>query len=189
VHGFVKQSGGHIKLYSEPGQGTTIKVYLPRTLAPSEPEASIAAPTATETGQRGMVLLVEDNADVRRYIADALASLGYGILQASDGPAALRLLDEHREVAVLLTDVGLPGQNGRQLAEEATCRRPGLKVLFITGYARNAIVHHGILDRGVDVLVKPFTVDDLKRKLQRALRHEQAGQQTAVDNAKEGGNR
>jgi PAS domain S-box-containing protein len=187
VHGFVKQSGGHVKLYSEPGQGTTIKVYLPRTLAPSVPEPSLAAPTAAASGQRRMVLLVEDNADVRRYVADALASLGYSILQASDGPAALRLLEEHREVAVLLTDVGLPGLNGRQLADEARRRDPDLKVIFITGYARNAIVHHGILDRGVDVLVKPFTVDELGWRLQRALQHEQAGERTAADNAKEGG--
>ena len=184
VHGFVKQSRGHVKLYSEPGQGTTIKIYLPRTFAPSEQEPSLAAPTAAESGQCGTVLLVEDNADVRRYIADALASLGYGCLQAADGPAAIRLLEEHRDVAVLLTDVGLPGLNGRQLAEQARRREPHLKVLFTTGYARNAIVRHGILDRGVDVLVKPFTVDELGRKLQRALQHEPAGQRTAGDNAK-----
>jgi CheY-like chemotaxis protein len=169
VHGFVKQSGGHIKLYSEVGQGTTVKIYLPRYMSTEEPPRSqdSARPEPATEGVR--VLLVEDDEDVRTFGAEALKSLGYSVFEASDGRLALRILDEHPEIAVLFTDVGLPGLDGRGLAEEAKRRVPNLKVLYTTGYARNAIVHNGILDTGVDLLAKPFTTEALRRKLEQML--------------------
>ena len=115
------------------------------------------------------MLLVEDDEDVRLYGAEALRTLGYVVFEAADGQAALRLLDAHPEVALLFTDVGLPGLNGRKLAEEAKRRAPGLKILYTTGYARNAIVHNGVLDAGVDLLGKPFTTEALGRKLEQML--------------------
>jgi PAS domain S-box-containing protein len=170
VHGFVKQSGGHIKLYSEFGQGTTIKIYLPRFIGPGEAETSPSPFKSDTIAGRESVLLVEDNDDVRLYGAEALMTLGYTVFEASDSHAALRILEAHPEIALLFTDVGLPGFNGRRLAEEGKRRVPGLKVLYTTGYARNAIVHNGVLDAGVDLIVKPFTTDTLGRKLEQMLR-------------------
>ena len=170
VHGFVKQSGGHIELYSESGHGTTIKIYLPRSSVTSDPEPAVGQSPDAATSEREAVLVVEDDTDVREYSTDALASLGYRVLQATDADTALRVLEEHPEVALLFTDVGLPGRNGRHLAEEAKRRKPHLKILFTTGYARNAIVHNGMLDIGVDLLAKPFTVDGLGRKVHQMLR-------------------
>ena len=115
------------------------------------------------------MLLVEDDPGVRMYAAEALTTLGYEVLQASDSLTALCLLDENPKIALLFTDVGLPDLSGRRLAEEAQRRAPDLKILYTTGYARNAIVHHGILDVGVDLLPKPFTVEALGRKLQQIL--------------------
>jgi PAS domain S-box-containing protein len=170
VHGFVKQSGGHIKLYSEVGHGTTLKIYLPRYLQGAEDsQPSPDRPKLEACAERVSVLLVEDDEDVRLYGAEALRTLGYVVLEAADGPAALRLLDAHPEIALLFTDVGLPGLNGRKLAEEAKRRAPSLKILYTTGYARNAIVHNGVLDAGVDLLGKPFTTEALGRKLEQML--------------------
>jgi len=169
VYGFVKQSGGHIKIYSELGRGMTVKVYLPR-LASTGPAVRIfARATPILPGNGETVLLVEDDPDVREFSASALTFLGYRVLEAAEAGIALRILSEHPDVAILLTDVVLPGLNGRQLADEARRRAPNLKVVYTTGYARNAIVHHGVLDRGVDLLVKPFTTDGLGRKLQEVL--------------------
>jgi PAS domain S-box-containing protein len=170
VYGFVKQSGGHIKLYSEPGCGTTVKIYLPRSAATGDVETSVNRSKPVATSQGESVLVVEDDPGVRMYSAEALTTLGYDVLQAPDGHAALRLLENNPQIALLFTDVGLPGLNGRQLAEEAKHRLPDLRVLYTTAYARNAIVHHGILDAGVDLLPKPFTVEALGRKLQQMLR-------------------
>ena len=171
VYGFVKQSGGHLKLYSEPGEGTTVKLYLPR-LAPdvSLDEASgMESPLSAGTNDQS-ILLVEDDPDVRVNTVDMLRELGYGVFAATDGPSALRLLELHPNMTLLLTDVGLPGgMNGRQLADEATRRRPGLRVLFTTGYARNAIVHHGRLDPGVELIPKPFSLASLGAKLRQVL--------------------
>ena len=169
VYGFVKQSGGHIKLYSEAGFGTTVKIYLPRSTASATTHPSVNRPKAGAASQSATVLLVEDDPGVRMYAAEALTTLGYEILQASDSLTALRLLDENPGTALLFTDVGLPGLDGRRLAEEAKRRSTDLKILYTTGYARNAIVHHGILDVGVDLLPKPFTVEALGRKLQQIL--------------------
>jgi PAS domain S-box-containing protein len=170
VFGFVKQSGGHIKLYSEPGQGTTVKIYLPRHDGEEEPGPPPLAGNVAHLAHGETVLFVEDDDGVRDYGIYALKLLGYRVLNAATGAAALKLLDAHPEVSLLFTDVGLPDLNGRKLAEEAQRRRPGLKVLYTTGYARNAIVHNGLVDPGVEVLAKPFTVERLGRKLREVIR-------------------
>jgi len=169
VFGFVKQSGGHIDLYSGLGQGTTAKIYLPRYISMEVPQRVSARPASIPLGNDEMVLLVEDDDDVRSFVTSALARLGYRVFEASDATAALTILDKRPEIVVLFTDVGLPGVNGRQLGDEASQRVPDLKVLYTTGYARNAIVHHGRLDPGVDLLVKPFTIEQLGLKLQEVL--------------------
>ena len=170
VHGFVKQSGGHVTIYTEMSQGTTVKVYLPRFIAPETPEPVAAAPRPAASGRSGeTVLVVEDEPAVRRFTSEALRELGYVVLEADDAAAALRLLDAHPEIALLFTDVVLPELNGRSLAQEALRRRPGLPVLFTTGYTRNAIVHNGQLDPGVDLIGKPFTVEALAAKLREVL--------------------
>ncbi len=172
VYGFVKQSGGHIKLYSELGLGTTVKIYLPRSTSLSLPGRVPDRSASILPGNGETVVLVEDDAEVREFSASALAHLGYRVLEAAEASTALKILAEHSEIALLLTDVGLPGLNGRQLADEAPRRVPRLKVIYTTGYARNAIVHHGVLDAGVDLLAKPFTTDGLGRKLQEVLRRD-----------------
>ncbi|MGH7123667.1 MAG: response regulator, partial [Stellaceae bacterium] len=158
-----------IKLYSELAQGTTVKIYLPRSIdAVADRLRARQAPPAAAGGE--IILLVEDDPTVREFTIEALSYLGYHVLDAPNGQVALGLLDAHLEIALLFTDVGLPGLNGRQLATEAQRRAPKLKVLFTTGYARNAIVHHGILDAGVELLAKPYTTESLARKLQQILR-------------------
>ena len=170
VYGFVKQSRGHVKIYSELGLGTTIKIYLPRVLgggtAPeAEEPAVIARGASTET-----ILVVEDEDGVRSYGCETLLDLGYRVLEASHGRAGLELLDRHPEVNLLFTDIGLPGgMNGRQLADEARKRKPNLRVLFTTAYARNAIVHDGRLDPGVALLPKPYTQSALASKVRDIL--------------------
>jgi CheY-like chemotaxis protein len=171
VYGFVKQSGGHVKIYSEPGHGTTVKIYLPRhvPLAADVPEPAPERQPALAPGQGETVLVVEDDDGVRQYATAALRQLGYGVFEAVDGPSALRVLESKADIDLLFTDVGLPGMNGRELVRQAERLRPGLRVLFTTGYARNAIVHGGLLDPGVQVLPKPFTIDGLARKLRQML--------------------
>ncbi len=169
VHGFVKQSGGHIKLYSELDHGTTVKIYLPRYNQGDESDLLAEHPRSDTRPGRASVLLVEDDEDVRLYSVEALQALGYSVFQAAESQAALRTLDAHPEIELLFTDVGLPGLNGRKLAEEARRRSPSLKILYTTGYARNAIVHNGVLDAGVDLLGKPFTTEALGRKLEQIL--------------------
>jgi PAS domain S-box-containing protein len=166
VYGFVKQSRGHVKIYSEVGEGTTVKIYLPRVhsitaIEQEEAELAIARGSVRET-----ILVVEDDADVRSYSCDTLRELGYSVLEAETARSALQLLDNHPEICLLFTDVGLPGgMNGRQLVQEARSRRPDLRVLFTTGYARNAIVHDGRLDPGVELITKPFSQAALAGKL------------------------
>jgi CheY-like chemotaxis protein len=167
VYGFVKQSGGHVKIYSEVGEGSTIKIYLRRfagkAAAPEEPKPQRAP------GSGECILVVEDNADVRTYVTETLEGLGYDVLQAGGGEDALGVMDQHKAIALLLTDVVMPGMNGRKLAEEARARRPGLKVLFMTGYSRNAIVHQGRLDAGVDLIQKPLNSDMLAVTVRKIL--------------------
>jgi PAS domain S-box-containing protein len=170
VYGFVRQSGGHVKIYSEIGEGTTVKIYLRRHIGEEEGAADQGrlneAPRAigAET-----ILVVEDDDAVRAYTTEVLGDLGYVVLEASDGVSALLLLERYA-VDLLFTDVVMPGgMNGRQLADEAMRRRPGLKVLFTTGYTRNAIVHHGRLDAGVEMIGKPFTFADLSARVRALL--------------------
>jgi PAS domain S-box-containing protein len=169
VLGFMKQSGGHVKLYSELGVGTTVKLYFPqRGVHADSLSAEAASATKTAVGER--VLLVEDEEDVRAFTREVLSELGYQVAEAPDGPSALGLLDQLPDLTLLFTDVGLPrGMNGRRLAEEVCRRRPDVKVLYTTGYARNAIVHHGRLDAGVNLIVKPFTQRDLARKIRSVI--------------------
>jgi CheY-like chemotaxis protein len=162
VHGFVRQSGGHIRIYSELGQGTTVKLYLPRAPAPLVAEGNenieVERPlgTASET-----ILVVEDDDTVREFTVSALIELGYRVLQAKSGPSAFEIL-RTEAVDLLFTDVVLPdGVNGRELAVQATRQRPNMGVLYTTGYTRNAIVHQGRLDPGIDFIGKPFTHDEL----------------------------
>jgi PAS domain S-box-containing protein len=170
VFGFIKQSGGHVKIYSEIGEGTTVKLYLPRYRGQEDVRDEGPATRDVSRGHGQLVLVVEDDPDVRDYTVEMVSELGYSVLSAPDGATALRLLDSNREVALLFTDVGLPGGiNGRQLAEQAQRRRPRLKVLYTTGYARNAIVHQGRLDPGVEVIFKPFTYSDLAAKIRQVL--------------------
>lgn len=173
VYGFVKQSGGHVQVYTEPGEGTSFKLYFPRlpddTTVPAwEAPADSLVTAAQPVSQRERILLVEDDEDVRRYVAEALRDLGYRVETAPQASTALTLLETDTPFDLLFTDVVLPGgMNGRQLAERARELRPDLRVLFATGYTRNAIIHHGRLDADVNLLVKPFTPDALERKLRQ----------------------
>jgi CheY-like chemotaxis protein len=170
VYGFVKQSGGHVKIYSEPGQGTTVKVYLPRYIAETGDVPEVEQAVSVPTGDRQeLVLVVEDEPAVRQFSVDALEELNYRVLEADGAQSALRLLDAHPDIALLFTDVVMPEVNGRKLADEARRRRPDLKVLFTTGYTRNAVVHNGVLDPGVELIGKPFTVEELAGKVRQVL--------------------
>jgi PAS domain S-box-containing protein len=170
VYGFVKQSRGHVNIYSEVGEGTTVKIYLPRYHSEPDEEEEPDMQRVARGRRSERVLVVEDDGDVRSYTTESLRELGYSVLEAPHARAALQLLDVHRDIAVLFTDVGLAGGvNGRQLAEEALKRNPSLKILFTSGYARNAIVHEGRLDPGVELLTKPFTQAALGAKVRDIL--------------------
>ena len=168
VHGFVKQSGGHIKVYSEVGEGTTIRLYLPRSRMKEEEPVDVA--TGAAVGGSEVILLVEDDADVRATTAELLVELGYRVLKARDADAAMVIFDSGASVDLLFTDVVLPGElAARDLARMAQQRLPGLPVLFTSGYTDNAIVHGGRLDDGVELLPKPYTREELARKLRKVL--------------------
>jgi PAS domain S-box-containing protein len=171
VHGFVRQSAGHVKIYSEIGEGTTVKIYLPRHVgADQQADAIERSVAAAGTLGAESILVVEDDDALRAYAVEILNELGYSVLAAANGAAALEILERGHKVDLLFTDVVMPGgMNGRQLADEAVRRRPGLKVLFTTGYTRNAIVHHGRLDPGVHMIGKPFTFQELGNKLRGLL--------------------
>lgn len=169
VYGFVKQSGGHVKIYSEPGRGTSVKVYLPRgdraAIAGDAPLAAPTTPMGTET-----ILVVEDEELVRRTAVAQLAVLGYRVTEAPDGASAMALLKGQEAFDLLFTDVVLPGGiMGSELAQQARAIRPSLRVLFTSGYTENAIVHQGTLDSGVQLLTKPYTKDALARKVRSVL--------------------
>jgi PAS domain S-box-containing protein len=169
VYGFVKQSGGHVKLYSEVGQGTTVKIYLPRMSRQADEEEDLPAPMVPTGGEHEVVLVVEDDDDVRLFTTESLRELGFTVIQAHDAPSALKLLEIRPEVQLIFTDVGLPGMNGAELVAAARELRPDIKVLFTTGYARNAIVHQGRLDRGVELITKPFTRVQLASRIRAVL--------------------
>ena len=168
VYGFMKQSGGHVKIYSEPGEGTTIKLYLPRR----EGDEIVASGDDDLNAERGggeTILIVEDDDGVRQYASEILRDLNYQVIEAKDSASALRLLDADKKFDLLLTDVVLPGKNGRELANEVERRRPGTKIIFMTGYSRNAIVHQGRLDPGIELIPKPLTERVLARKIRQLL--------------------
>jgi PAS domain S-box-containing protein len=170
VYGFIKQSGGHIKIYSELSHGTTVKIYLPRLeseLAFDEPE-DLQAPIEGERGE--MILVVEDDEDVRSFLVESLRDLDYGVVSAHDAATGLGFIKQPNiRIDLMLTDVVLPGMSGRDLAREAIKARPNLKVLFMTGYSRNAIVHQGRLDSGVELIQKPITQDQLATRIRSLL--------------------
>jgi CheY-like chemotaxis protein len=169
VYGMIKQTGGDIWVYSEPGQGTTFKLYFPRVREPvsdsPESEAALARRSGGET-----ILVVEDESSVRDLTVRILRQLGYTILTASCGDEALDISRSHAgPIDLLLTDVVMPNMSGRQLADTLLASRPGTKVLFLSGYTENTVVHHGVLDAGVDFLPKPFSRENLARKLREVL--------------------
>ncbi|NYT39344.1 PAS domain S-box protein [Sphingomonas sp. R-74633] len=172
VYGFIKQSGGHVRIYSERGHGTTVKIYLPRFFGEAaEVQPHIANDVVPQGSQEETILVCEDDENVRAYTVEVLRELGYRVIEAGDGPAALAAIEaEPGRIDLLFTDVVLPrGMTGAVLAAEAQAKLPELKVLFTTGYARNAIVHHGRLDPGVQLLPKPFTYTDLAAKVRDVL--------------------
>jgi PAS domain S-box-containing protein len=168
VYGFVKQSKGHIKIYTELRHGTTVRMYLPRALDPGTQPVTQATPQLR--GKHAVILLVEDDLMVSTYARHLLEELGYKVLSATNGPDALAIIEQTRDIKLLFTDVIMPGgMNGRQLADAACKLRPDLKVLFTSGYTENAIVHHGRLDPGVHLLSKPYQRKDLVGKLLQVL--------------------
>ena len=174
IYGFAKQSGGHVRIHSQPGQGTTVRLYLPRDddempLPPQTPTADVPQ------GNGQTVLVVEDDAAVRMVVLDELSELGYRTIAAIDGPSALPILHSERAIDLLLTDVGLPGMNGRQVAEIARQHRPGLRVLFMTGYAEQASSRTSFLAPGMDMITKPFTMDDLAARISGIFSEEREG--------------
>ncbi len=170
VYGFIKQSGGHIKIYSEVGQGTTIKLYLPRHIGPAVPmesrdhEARLPAAESRE-----LILVVDDEEIVRNVSIEALTELGYGVLSAGGAAEALAIIGERTDIDLLFTDIVMPEVNGRKLADAVQALRPELPILYTTGYTRNAVVHNGVLDAGVDLIGKPFTLDELALKVREVL--------------------
>ncbi len=169
VYGFVKQSSGHIRIYSEDGHGTTIRIYLPRSSMPAEQAAATALEPPVEGGSE-TVLIVEDDPLVLTYVTARLKNFGCRILQAANAAEAIAIVERGVRFDLLFTDVIMSGtMNGRQLADEVARRRPGVKVLFTSGYTEDAIVHHGRLDPGVLLLTKPYRNAELAVMLRRAL--------------------
>jgi CheY-like chemotaxis protein len=167
VYGFAKQNRGHLRIYSEVGHGTTVKLYLPRALQ----DAVILEKAARDAprGQGETILVVEDDATVRMILSDVLEELGYNVLLASDARPAIPILQSGRRIDLMVSDVMLPHINGRKLAEIARASRPDLKVLFVTGYAENATFRGDFLDAGMDMLTKPFALDDLGAKVRTMI--------------------
>ena len=176
IYGFARQSGGQVRIYSEVGQGTTLCIYLPRHDGKSvESGLDALADTApgAPAGDGEVVLVIDDEPTIRMLVSEILADGGYCALEAADGPAGLKILQSHTRIDLLITDVGLPGGlNGRQVADAARVARPDLKIIFITGYAENAVVGNGQLDRNMSIITKPFQMDVLARKIRDTLRNE-----------------
>ena len=172
IYGFARQSGGQVRIYSEEGQGTTVCIYLPRIAESATVENDIhSTPPVEAVGDGEVVLLIDDEPIIRMLIAEVLGEAGYAVIEASDGPTGLSVLDSKAKLDLLITDVGLPGgMNGRQVADAARVKRPGLKILFITGYAENAVIGSGRLDKDMFVLSKPFQMDALASRVQDIIR-------------------
>jgi len=174
VYGFARQSHGYVRIYSEVGQGTMVCIYLPRFHGEEDVVSAMLHAEQIEPGSGKTVLVIDDEPTVRMLVTDALSDLGHACLEAGDGPTGLKFLQSDTPIDLLITDVGLPGgMNGRQIAEAARQLRPDLQVLFITGYAENAVLNHGHIERGMEVLTKPFAVDDLVRRVSRLLQRDQ----------------
>jgi PAS domain S-box-containing protein len=170
VYGFVKQSGGHVKIYSEVGQGTTVKIYLPRFIGSAVEAEQENEGSAQETGEHETILVVEDDEDLRDYVTDVLRGLNYRVASVPNAQSALTLLlQEDRRVDLMLTDIVMPGINGRELGRRAQEVRPRLPVLYMTGYSRNAVVHQGRLDDGVELLQKPVSQAELAARVRQML--------------------
>lgn len=172
IYGFARQSGGQVRIYSELGQGTMVCIYLPRYLGTKDDseDAALPVPTVAPTETGRTVLVIDDEPLVRMLVVDVLEELGYTALEAGDGPSGMKVIESEARIDLLITDVGLPnGMNGRQVAEAARQVRAGLKVLFITGYAENAVLNHGHLEHGMQVVTKPFDMGDLTRRIQTII--------------------
>jgi CheY-like chemotaxis protein len=171
VYGFARQSDGYAKVYSEVGQGSTVKIYLPRYRGPAAdedpPEQLAPMDLPAQLGE--VVLVVEDEAAVRDLVVEVLRELGYRALEAADGTSALKILEGDARVDLLVTDVGLPGLNGRQLADAARQARPDLRILFMTGYAANAAISGGFLEPGMEMITKPFAIDALAQRIRQMV--------------------
>lgn len=171
IYGFAKQSGGHVRIYSEEGRGATVCLYLPRARVEGEITASPIVTVAAAAGAQGATaLVVDDEESIRMLVVEVLQELGYIALEAGDGPSGMEILRSSAHIDLLVTDVGLPGMNGRQLADAARGLRPELKVLFITGYAENAVINHEYLDSGMQIMTKPFSMETLRTKVQDMIK-------------------
>jgi len=170
VYGFAKQSRGHVHIESEHGRGTTVKIFLPRTHLTDPLDRQRLQPDRVTRARDGeCILVVEDEPGVRMTVTELLSELGYRVLEAADGPDALAVMEGAPQIDLLVTDVGLPGMNGRQLAEHARAERPGLKVLFMTGYAEKAAIRSDFISEGMDLITKPFAVDHLAAKIREII--------------------
>ena len=171
IYGFARQSGGQVRIYSEAGQGTTVSLYLPRHHGAESEQGRINREAEASFGGQGeTVLVVDDEAVVRMLIVDVLEEAGYRAIEAGDGPSALKILQSGTPVDLLITDVGLPnGMNGRQVADAGRALQPDMKVLFVTGYAENAVVGNGHLDPGMQIMTKPFAIEDMGNKIREML--------------------
>jgi signal transduction histidine kinase/ActR/RegA family two-component response regulator len=174
VHGFAKQSHGHVKIYSEVGFGTTIKIYLPRDASSVEEELAATKMRIVHVNERRRVLVVEDDMDVRQFVISVLQELGYETVEAGSAASARDALAIDPKITVMLTDVVMSGTNGKQLLDSIKDTYPELIVVFMTGYTRNAIVHNGMLDPGVRLITKPFTIEEIGRELRAAIAGEQS---------------
>ena len=179
VHGFVKQSGGHIKIYSELGEGSTVRIYLPRSR--EDEDAPIEAGTAPVLGGSETILLVEDDEDVRMTTAEMLTEMGYRVLRAKDADSALVIIDSGAPIDLLFTDVVMPGSvRAPELARKAKQKIPHIAVLFTTGYAENATLHGGRLDGDINLITKPYARDELGRKLRQILHNETSTPRSSI---------
>jgi PAS domain S-box-containing protein len=171
IYGFARQSGGQIRIYSEVGQGTTMCLYLPRHTDPAVLDEELEqSDNEGASGEGEVVLIIDDDPTIRMLVAEVLADSGYKVMQAQDGPAGIKLLDSNARIDLLITDVGLPGgMNGRQVADAARVKRRDLKVLFITGYAENAVMGQTRLDDGMFVMTKPFQMDVLAKRIREII--------------------
>ena len=169
IYGFVRQSGGQVRIYTEVGNGTTMCLYLPRYLGVPDHEI-VEVTEEPDQGFGETVLIVDDEATVRMLVTEVLSENAYRVLEAHDGSSAMRILDSGQRIDLLITDVGLPGNmNGRQIADAARMKLPALRVLFITGYAENAAIGNGYLESGMQILAKPFPMSTLAQKVRQML--------------------